>query len=247
MRKTIKRLLMSFALFSNLQANPVEGKQAKVVLIHGIIKHNSMSTFNRLLKKNGWDAEQWYYPSRKKTIEQHAEDLVIRLKNIDKEGQPINFVAFSLGGLILKAALNHPHCPENAFKGKIVIISSPLKGSSLARKLGGWLLTKKVLGQFSGKQLIETPENGFDYLGEFPKDCPLLVLSGTQGYPILNDQNDGRVTIHESCPDRPHDHKFISSGHMFICRNIKTINETINFFKETEHTLHCPLKRNTNS
>ena len=133
------------------------------------------------MKLNLWD-----YPSSSQTIEEHSQLLVAELQKCAQhhKGEPIHFVTHSLGGIILRAALNHPDCPEEAKIGRAVLLAPPNQGSSFARFLNRFKLMKKILGQKSGKQLLTA--NTFDYLGQFPEKLDVLIISGTFGYnPII--------------------------------------------------------------
>ena len=213
----------------------------KVILLHGLIRHSSMSNFSRHLLRDGWDVEIFYYPSRNGSIEDHAKRLVDRLKEIDTN-KPIHFVGYSLGGIILKAALNHLECPQCAFSGKISLIAVPNNGSEFVRNVGKSRFGRLFLGKHSGKQLYQTTSEGFDYLGDFPTQTPILVLSGTKGSTEnIEESTDGKVSVIESCIPTAHEHKFINTRHKKICDNINTIKETIHFFEKSERTDHCPL------
>lgn len=238
----MKHFLLGLALSTSLVAAPKEKPQ--VVLIHGIINHRSMSTFNRLLKKDGWDVENYKYSTRSQTIQEHGAALAKRLKEVARDDKPMNFIAFSLGGLVLRAALNHPDCPKEALKnGKIILISSPQNGSETARKIAKVKLGRLILGKHAGRQLAETAPGGFDHLGPFPEHMKMLILSGTFDIsPLMKDKSDSIVTIKESCLSRPHSHKLIPASHKWITNNIDTIHESMIFIEEDHPADNCPLR-----
>ena len=94
-----------------------------VYCIHGFLrKPSSMQKMAAVFKKEGYEVNDLGYPSREKSIQEHAEDLVVALQKTAEEnpGELIHFVTHSLGGIILRAALNHPDCPEEAKKGRAV-------------------------------------------------------------------------------------------------------------------------------
>ncbi|MCH9621286.1 MAG: hypothetical protein K0U10_06845 [Gammaproteobacteria bacterium] len=245
----MKQLLFTLLITGALQANKadISPKKEKVVLVHGILNPYTMRTFRRVMTVRNWEVEDWRYPSRDKTIEEHADDLVKSLQNVSKDGKPINFVAYSMGGLILKSALNHPDCPKEALQGRIVVISSPLKGSKTAQQVGRLALGKLVLGEHAGRQLHETPYGGFDELGAFPEDVPLLIISGiARKSPFFSIQSDGVVSVEESCPSSPHEHQFVRSHHKVICQNIYTIDKAIKFLESDHLITSCDLKNRDN-
>jgi triacylglycerol esterase/lipase EstA (alpha/beta hydrolase family) len=215
-------------------------KKEKLVLVHGFLNHYSMYSMNSIFRKNGWDVENFTYQSRDKTIEEHAQNLVKRLNTISKKDTPINFVAFSLGGLVLKAALNHPDFPAAARKGKIILVASPINGTKTARFLGQAEWMRTILGKNSGKDLYTTPKNGFSHLGDFPKDSDILVISGTLGInPLFHGRNDGVISTSESCLNIPHTHKYVTADHNWICEDIRTINHIEQFLEEIKRQSLC--------
>ena len=92
-----------------------------LVLVHGFLRSSkSMRPMERTLRKEGYSVLNWNYPSRQKTIEGHAEDLVEKLAHIAEKhpGEPISFVTHSMGGLVVRQTLNLPGCPKEAQMGK---------------------------------------------------------------------------------------------------------------------------------
>lgn len=218
----IKWILFSLFLCAYLPAQ--NNKKEKLVLIHGFMNNRSMYPMTGIFKKNGWDVEHFLYPSREKSIAANAELLAQRLQKINNN-ETMHFIAFSMGGLVLKAALNHKDCPKNAKDGKIILISSPINGSKYARVLGKSAFIKKILGDGGGKDLYSTKPFGFKKFGTFPDSANVLVISGTFGFnPVFSQKNDGKVSILESCLTTPHHHEYIHAGHSWICRDIKAIN-----------------------
>ncbi|MCB1114295.1 MAG: alpha/beta hydrolase [Chlamydiia bacterium] len=129
-----------------------------VILIHGFLAAPwTMTYYEKKLNEAGFDTVKWGYPSRKKTIQEHAQALVEFLKALPENG-PVNFVTHTLGGLVLRAALSHPECPKNAQSGKAVLITPPNQGVLLGRMLSKWTLARKLCGKKSGKELLTANE-----------------------------------------------------------------------------------------
>jgi len=116
----------------------------------------------------------WAHNGKQSSIEDHAvrladftqpvcgslssqETLVKDLRQIAAKNPntPIHFCAHSLGGVILRAALNHPHCPPEATKGRAVLVASPQQGSSFASWASRYFFGNFFLGK-SGAQLATT-------------------------------------------------------------------------------------------
>ncbi len=221
-----------FVLIITLFCLPLSASET-VLLLHGFMRSKAnMIAFEQALKKKPYQVKNWSYPSRKKRIEQHADDLVLQLQSLAQQspGQPIHFVTHSMGGLIVRCALNHPNCPHEAQIGKAVLIAPPNRGSSFACALHKYKTLRHILGENSGEQLMTTPLDGFDSFGNFPKEMSLLVISGTMGWnPFISGRNDGKVRLAETCLKTPHDHEYCYAGHSWICYHPAVIKKTLTF------------------
>ncbi len=117
----IPRYVLFFLLYSFIGLSAEE----PVYFIHGFMRsYSSMNKMAKAFQKYDYDCYLWDYPSRSYTIEEHAQFLVEELKSCREryKGVPIHFVTHSLGGLILRAALNHPDCPKEAKIGRAVLL-----------------------------------------------------------------------------------------------------------------------------
>ncbi|NGX37093.1 MAG: hypothetical protein K1000chlam2_00243 [Chlamydiae bacterium] len=202
-----------------------------VFCLHGFMrKPASMKKIATAFKSDGYAVENWGYPSRDKTIQEHAQALVKDLNKIAKKnpGEPIHFVTHSLGGIIVRCALNHPDCPEEAKIGKAVLLAPPNQGAEFGRFLGHVAPARKALGVKAGRQILYS-EN-FDYVGQFPETKEVLVISGTFGWnPLAKGKNDGKVGVEESCLSTPHKHMTHFSGHSWIMYSDTVIYNAVRF------------------
>lgn len=186
------------------------------------------------LRSEGFDVFLMDYQSRKKTIEQHAEDLVVILNKIaaEKPGQPIHFVSHSLGGVIVRVAAAHPNCPEEAKKGKAILLAPPNQGSSLARKFNHLKPVRFVFGKRAGAQLLDYSEDEMLDIGKFPDTMGVVVIAGGQGnYTIWDQPNDGKVSVQETRLDTPHVHIIHEASHRWIMTSRWTIHFTCEYLK----------------
>ncbi|HSX03538.1 MAG TPA: alpha/beta hydrolase [Rhabdochlamydiaceae bacterium] len=196
-----------------------------VICIHGLFAGPwTMQYIAKHFEKDGYQVKNWGYPSLDRKIEEHAENLVRELKKIalEKPGRPMQFIAHSLGCLVLRSAVNHPECPGEAKMGKVVLLAPPNQGSSWARLLEQSTIVKKVLKEEAGKQVLT--ENDFKHLGEFPPSLQVLVIAGNWGInPFIQGENDGTIAVNETYLDTPHDHIVISTGHKTILMSHKAL------------------------
>lgn len=210
-----------------------QAEPATIVLVHGFMRSKlNMAAFRHTFKKEGYSVVNWCYPSKKYKIEDHADELVYKLQALAKEhpGKPISFVTHSMGGLIVRCALNHPQCPKEATMGRAVLVAPPNRGSICARKLHQIPPVRWLLGKYAGMQLMTTEKDGFDALGTFPKNMPVLVIAGSCGLNSwLGGSNDGKVLIKETHLTTDHYHLTHCSGHSWICYSPEVVRQTKHF------------------
>jgi hypothetical protein len=187
------------------------------------------------LRNEGLQVYLWDYPSRKKNIEEHATNLVEVLNVIASRepGKPIHFVTHSLGGIIVRTAVNHADCPREAKIGKAILLAPPNKGAILARNLKGCPIISWVFGKKAGSQLLNYTEEEMSDLGDFPSSMKVLVVAGTRGNSLsscwVQEPNDGKVTVEETKLSCPHIHKTLHVSHSWIMTSRESIELTKNF------------------
>lgn len=194
-----------------------------VVCVHGFMRSaQSMALMANALRKEGHLVMNWSYPSRGESIESHAAALVEKLQELVQErpGEPICFVTHSLGGVIVRAALNHPDCPIEAKVGRAVLLAPPDRGAQLARTLYKRPLARILMGDGAGRDLGTTEEGGFDALGPFPESMGVLVIAGTR---------DGKVLIEETHLTSPHERLEGPYYHTWIAWHPRVITATKEF------------------
>lgn len=230
----MKKLLLILAFL--LQFNALKAHDCSVVCLHGFFRsYKCMLPIANTLKNEGVDVYLWDYPSRKKTIEKHAEGLVEVLQLIAKEkpGQPIHFVTHSLGGIIVRCATNHPDCPQEAKIGKAILLAPPNKGAKLARNLQGCPLIKCLFGKRAGTQLLTFTEAEMADLGPFPQTMEVMVIAGDKCNrflrPWVKEPSDGKVTVEETRLQTPHTHHTLKVSHSWIMTSRESINLTRDF------------------
>jgi triacylglycerol lipase len=219
------RLLLTLCLLTLL---PLSADT--IVCVHGLARtHRNMNWIARSLEREGHRVVNWGYPSRHGTIEEHGAALAAELSRLASQNpdEPIHFVGHSLGGLVIRHAVNHSACPSQAKTGRCVQIAPPNRGSTLARQLGKTNLVRRLFRHGAGQQFATWEPSKFDTLGHFPPTMDILVIVGTAGFnPLLSGPNDGKVTHTESHLDTPHTLKRVRAGHSWICHWPSTIQLT---------------------
>lgn len=228
--KIIQYFVLLFIVHSSLYSSVASNE--KIVLIHGFLGASwNLLYHEHMLKKSHLNVIAWDYSSLEKTIQQHAEDLVGYLK---KEGnlhpqRPIHFLTHSMGGLVLRAAINHPECPIEAKSGRAVLLVPPNQGSIWGRTLANWKVVSILCGDKSGRELLT--QSDFNYLGEFPASMQIKVIAGNFSFnPFLSQANDGVVTVKETFLNTPYEHTIVQEEHHFILFSKTTSRLITEFF-----------------
>jgi len=222
-------LLLAFLVL----AKPLIGKET-VVCLHGFMRsEKSMDKMSRALEKEGYATVNWSYPSKEGTIREHALYLNEKLQEIARKrpGEKIHFVTHSMGGIVLRTAINLPACPKEARKGNAVLLAPPNQGARFAHFLGKYQWVHEIFGPHAGRELL-TKEN-FDEIGEFPPNMQVMVVGGVAGVnPWLSGKNDGKVAFEETCLNTPHTHMKTWAGHSWMMWDKRVIKRSIEFLRE---------------
>jgi len=202
----MKKWIVLFLL--SVQCLTISANEGTVVCIHGFMTtFRSMRPIEQSLKSIGFRVCSWDYPSRRRTIAQHACNLIPYLQQIAccHPGEPIDFVTHSTGALILRAALNIPGCPEEAKMGRAALLAPPNQGSILAHRFRHFEPAQFLMGSKSGWELMHYDSDDIECLGSFPPTMQVLVIAGTKGnYIWFCQPNDGFITVDETALDTPY-------------------------------------------
>jgi pimeloyl-ACP methyl ester carboxylesterase len=232
-------LIIILFLFQTIALHAKES----VVCLHGFFRsYRCMIPIANVARNEGANVYLWDYPSRSKTIEDHAAALVEVLNIIAKQNpnEPIHFVTHSLGGVIVRAALCSPDCPQEAKIGKAVLLAPPNKGARLARRVHGCPIFRKIFGKKAGYQLMTYTEEDMENIGSFPESKQVMVIAGTKESRLLSKwmhtPNDGKVTVEETRLSTPHRHHVLHVAHSWIMTSRESISLTRGFLfsKETQ-------------
>lgn len=207
-----------------------------IILVHGFMAPSySQNMLQWYLNKEGWShIEKFVYDSKSETIEFHGQKLAefvaaIAEKRPDHE---IYFLATSMGNLLLRVAWHCEEMPESAKRGRHVAVGPPWRGASWGRAVNGLWIARKISGDGPGRQLCTTPMDGFDYMGDSPKEVDTLVITGNASYNIfISSPNDGTVTLEETYLRTPHWRSVVPWGvHALLNWSIVTCRLSHQFF-----------------
>lgn len=205
-----------------------------VILLHGMGRSNdSMKVIEQALLDNSYQVINVDYPSTDYPIEKLATQYIpptIKLCEAMGSGK-IHFVTHSLGGILVRYLLQDHHIQN---LGRIVMLSPPNQGSEVADQLTGWKPYYWIMGP-SGQQLGTGK-------GAIPKSLQPIpgeigVITGNVSYDpwfsgILPGEDDGKVAVESAKLDEMKDFMVVDSGHAFIMKSDKVIEQILYFLKK---------------
>jgi len=209
-----------------------------VVLLHGISRTSrSFRKMQAAIEGCGFDTLNLGYASRRKALEQLAEDIHPAIEGFAAgiEGS-IHFVGHSMGGLLARAYLAK-YRPKRL--GRVVMLGTPNGGSEIADRLKNVKAYRAWFGP-AGQQLITQRDAALDAI--LPSvDYPVGIIAGNRSiYPIssalLPKPHDGRVSVENTRLVGMVDHVVIGVSHPSLLRNALAVEQTIAFLREGRFT-----------
>lgn len=162
-----------------------------VVLVHGLwYRAWSVGMLRKQLAAAGLAVHGFSYPTLRQSPEANAAALA---QFVRRHGGSVDFVAHSLGGLVVQHMLRSAQLPVG---GRVVLLGTPLKGSAVARRLADWRLAGILLGQAAGllREGSVDLAQGWE-IGMIAGDRPVGLgrLTG-----VLDPPHDGTVAVAET-------------------------------------------------
>lgn len=227
---SFKKSFLSFALYLFLML-PSMGQADCVILLHGLARSaSSMNKMEKHLETAGYDVVNIDYPSTKHPIEFLAESAIGSSLGQCPEGDEVNFVTHSLGGILVRQYLSEYEIPE---LGRVVMLGPPNKGSEVVDNLGqfpGFYFINGDAGMELGTGELSVPNR----LG--PANFDLGIIAGTRSINLIlsmmiPDSDDGKVSIERTKLEGMTDHIELPVSHPFIMKDDDVIQQAIHFLE----------------
>ncbi|HKJ05280.1 MAG TPA: hypothetical protein VJ974_06775 [Geopsychrobacteraceae bacterium] len=202
-----------------------------VILLHGLARSaSSMNKLERHLEAEGYDVINVDYPSTKHPIEFLAETAIGSNLGQCSEGDEVNFVTHSLGGILVRQYLSENEIPK---LGRVVMLGPPNKGSEVVDNLGNFPGFYFINGD-AGMQLGTYESSVPNLLGRANFD--LGVIAGTRSINLIlsmmiPDTDDGKVSIERTKLEGMTDHIEFPVSHPFIMKDDNVIEQAIHFLE----------------
>lgn len=164
-----------------------------VVLVHGLwYGPVAMGLLARRLGRGGLECHRFGYPTLRRSLPANARSLHEFARDLD--GETLDFVGHSLGGLVILRMLDE--FGAGLPPGRLVLLGTPVNGSGVARRVAGMRGLRVLVGQ--AKTALD---QGFRYA---PAGRETGVIAGTGGVGIgvvfnrLERPHDGTVSVAET-------------------------------------------------
>lgn len=203
-----------------------------LVLLHGLGRTRfSLWPVQREAMRRGYRVHPVGYPSRRAPIEELAEDVGRRIREI-AGGMPVDVVTHSLGGIVLRAAVASGALPAELVR-RVVMLAPPNHGSQIADRLRDFRVYRLATGP-AGQQ-IGTAAGGF--LGHLPPPpFEVGVIAGTRSRDpifsrLLPGESDGKVTVESAALDGMRDIAVVERSHTFLMWAPEVLAHTFTFLE----------------
>lgn len=224
-------LLAAFLVSSAWGAEASVPKET-VVLVHGIMnKPFVMDRIADRLEQEGYEVQNWGYPSTEGLIEQHAASLNELLLGLAGQTK-IHFVGFSQGAIIIRYTLTH-YAIKNA--GRFVMIAPPNHGSEMAQDFYQYAWFRGLYGDKSIKQLF-TRQNEFLKTCGIPK-VEFGIIAGGKGdgkgfSARIPGDDDGAISVASTRLEGMRDMIILPHQHTPLVFAGETASQVVQFLKE---------------
>ncbi len=241
----MKKFFIVLALFLASRMPPLAAGADKaggcVILLHGMGRtHYSMSLIEDALLESGYQVWNQSYPSLTKSVGELATPAIEPgLKYCaENKSAPIHFVTHSLGGILVRYYLQE-HDIENL--GRIVMLAPPNQGSEITDEMKDDFIYQTFLGP-AGQELETAQESLPNRLRPIPGEIGIIAgeKNGKPWFlPEIPGKDDGKVAVARTRLPEMKDFLLVKSGHTFIMRNEKVIQQILHFLAHGKFQHDC--------
>jgi pimeloyl-ACP methyl ester carboxylesterase len=194
-----------------------------------------MRRLERALARRGYAVLNFGYPSRTGCIDCLAEDVARGIAAWHPERR-LDFVAHSLGGILVRVAAAHGWLPADRI-GRVVMLGTPNGGSELADILPALPALRPVYTALTGPAGLELGTQSSAVPARLPTvEFELGVIAGNRSInpifsTLLGGPNDGMVRV--DCTRAPgmRDFLVVPHSHPMLLLRRRVAEQTIHFLE----------------
>jgi len=194
-----------------------------IVLVHGLWNRGwSMAAMARRLRTRGHNVVVFSYPTRSDCLDGHANALHTLLS--ENTAEELHLVGHSMGGLVILNLLSRF---DDLPPGRVVLMGTPVKGSSIAKRLQKLPGLKLMFGK-ARENLMQ----GFQHT---PLNHETGIIRGTRALGLgriasqRSEPNDGSVTVSETELDGLKDSVELEVAHSEMLISIQVVEQVEQF------------------
>jgi triacylglycerol lipase len=231
--KLHKCLLLVCFLLSNTLVYADQLREC-VIVLHGMARtERSMSKIEDRLQDEGYQVWNQRYASTKAPISELSASAIG--EGLDfcahKQAKKIHFVTHSLGGILIRYYLQDHNID---ILSRIVMLAPPNQGSEVVDALDEYSLYAYLMGP-AGMALGTDPGSLPNQLRPIPGE--IGIIAGTSSSdpwfsPIIPGVDDGKVSVERAKLAEMSDFILVDSGHTFIMRDAKVIDQIVTFLRD---------------
>lgn len=200
-----------------------QSSASHIVLVHGLWNRGwSMTAIAKRLRARGHHVLVFSYPTRNDSLDGHANELHAFLS--ENKTKKLHFVGHSMGGLVI---LNMLSRFDDLPPGRVVLMGTPVKGSSVVKRLEKLPGHKLMFGK-ARENLLQ----GFQHT---PIERETGMISGTRALGLgrivgtHGEANDGSVTVQETELDGLKDSVEIAVAHSEMLISAEVVDQVEQF------------------
>jgi len=207
-----------------------------VVLVNGLwFGDVTLIPLARRLRHAGFHVHSFSYPSVRFDLHTNAQRLQAFLERVP--GDTVHFVAFSLGGLVLRALFHY--YPEQR-PGRVVLLGSPQQGSIVAGQM-----MRSPVGRLVGGRSLSDLVAGHPRRWRWP-DREIGVIAGSRALGLgrlvmrLPDAaSDGSVLVEETDVPGARDRLVLPVAHSGLLVSAQVGDQIVRFLRFGRFTHHA--------
>jgi len=211
-----------------------------VIVLHGIACTAwFMRAVTKTLENSGYTVLAIDYPSTKLSMADCVAQVILPQVQaaIERSNtpQPVHFVGYSIGGLLIRQLLAAYRPPT---LGRVVMLGTPHQGSEVADFLVKYPIARELYHKFFGIAGAELTTTVVKQNFQQPIDYPLGIIAGNRfwdplsGYWLLPRPNDGKVSVASTKLPEMADHIVLPTSHTGMVYNQKALHQMVYFLEE---------------